>query len=163
MTHSHAKASYNLPWRCLRQQPRLSAHLPSSTFLQMTALIHLITNPHLTGSGPSPVRANCASMPFRLSLCISITEDLGKNSGMPAHLICYGNTCGQSMWQRDTADFCLHLRRCREEQRGPIKTTLSIHANVWHESRRIFSILTLCLLFTPHLLFVLMISMSGPT
>lgn len=49
----------------------------------------------LTRSAPNHVRAKCVSPSCcKLCLCISITEDLGKNSGMPVHLICYGNTCG---------------------------------------------------------------------
>lgn len=126
-------------------------HPPSSTlsFLHLTTLKRLPNHPPTPAStlpGLSHVRA--APCHCKLFLCISITEDLGNNLGMPVHLIRHGNTCVQCMWQRDTTEFCLHLCRCREEQGASIKTTLSIHANVC-ESRRMFSIRTVCLISSP--------------
>lgn len=96
------KPRCNLPWRCLRQQRCLRVFCASISchqifFPQLTALKrrYLATHP----SQPNLDRIMCVPSVrllcrCKLCLCISITEDLGKNSGMPAHLICYGNTCG---------------------------------------------------------------------
>lgn len=95
--HMHALMPRdNLPWRCLGQQRRLRAFWcpqpPVINFVICLALkqlpSHPLPTPYLPRSGPSHVRAKCASpCCCKLCLCISMTEDLGKNLGMPAHLM----------------------------------------------------------------------------
>ena len=98
------KPCHNLPWRCLRQRRRLRVfwppppHPPSCRQLchlfQLTALKVPTSSPtrlpppELVPVRAGLVRAKCASpCRCRLCLCIGITEDLGKKSGMPAHLM----------------------------------------------------------------------------
>lgn len=93
------KPQHNLPWRCVRERPRLRAFVAlnrlSSTLSSFPVLRlwsgFLIAPPPSSPAQALPglnhVRAKCACPYYcKLCLCKSITEDLGKNS-MPAHLM----------------------------------------------------------------------------
>lgn len=129
------------PWRCLRHLqclPECTIPLQPAVFNFVITLgwqlskVPTLSRTHLTHLGLKHVPAKRASLPLKAASLYQHYWGFRKELRDASALDLFR----KHMWIVHVAkrhkDFCLHLCGCREEQWGPIKTTLSIHVNVWH-------------------------------